>query len=495
MSDIKFSYNKSYKVGVIEGEYELVKQIRTYFSVENTAKRFADPLKRRHIPERTYVITPTGRFQIGLYYEIRKYLRELQFVGEISHTKEFLEQLKPAIDSSVVDELALDLRYYQHDMIERCLKFGRGVGLLGTGGGKTLITAALIDAVWKKSFSKNNFRCLVIVPDLGLVRQTHEEFKEFQCKFSHSMWTGSGDELNRDSNVVICNAGILTSRYKENDWINDVDFLIVDEAHKIKKGNELTKIVSKIKTPNRFGLTGTLPDKKEDKWNVIGTFGPVIYEKTSSELRNEGFLTQCKCKLMKLFYTGTPSKPTKEERTTKSGKEKKNARYLKEMEFIMDHDYRNKVITTIVKNFDNNALILVNRIEHGEILEKVISEALPGKKVHFVQGKVDSETREEVKKIMETYDDVVCIAMSQIFSTGINIKNIHMILLAAGGKSAVRLIQSIGRGLRLNDNKDELLIVDIVDMLEYGIKHLPNRLKVYDKEKVAYSSKSLIQRP
>ena len=123
--------------------------------------------------------------------------------------------------------------------------------------------------------------------------------------------------------------------------------------------------------------------------------------------------------------------------------------------------------------------ILLNNIDHGQHLYDILSENLKHKQVFFIRGEVEVEERDKVKEIMENNNNVVCIAISSIFSTGVNIKNLHMILFAAGGKSFIRTVQSIGRGLRLNENKDELVIIDIADKLEYGIEHSNKRKEIY----------------
>jgi len=130
---------------------------------------------------------------------------------------------------------------------------------------------------------------------------------------------------------------------------------------------------------------------------------------------------------------------------------------------------------------------LINNINHGQHLFDLFSKNLPDKQVYFIRGEVDVEDRDKVKAIMETSNNVVCIAISAIFSTGVNIKNIHMIIFAAGGKSFIRTVQSIGRGLRLNENKDELIIIDICDLLDYGSNHAEKRKEIYNKEKITFS--------
>ena len=104
------------------------------------------------------------------------------------------------------------------------------------------------------------------------------------------------------------------------------------------------------------------------------------------------------------------------------------------------------------------------------------------KKVFFIRGSVEIDDREKYKKLLEEEDNHVCIAISKIFSTGINIKNLHYILFASAGKAKIKLIQSIGRGVRLHENKNKLFIFDIADNLLYGAKHLRRRKEIYEEE-------------
>lgn len=127
---------------------------------------------------------------------------------------------------------------------------------------------------------------------------------------------------------------------------------------------------------------------------------------------------------------------------------------------------------------------MVNHIEHGEKLQSYLLENIKNREIFFIQGSVDVEDREKVKHVMENKNNIICIAMSSIFSTGVNIKNIHMIVFAAGGKALIRTVQSIGRGLRLHPTKTKLVIIDIADNLYYGTQHAENRKEIYNKEKI-----------
>ena len=200
-------------------------------------------------------------------------------------------------------------------------------------------------------------------------------------------------------------------------------------------------------------------------------------EKSSAELRSENFLTNVKVKVFNLEYASKPPKISNTNTTD---------RYFAELEFLSKNKFRNSIIEKICTNFKNNILIMINNLDHGKELFDQLSK-IESKQVFYIKGEVEVQDREIIKDIMEKNDNVVCIAISAIFSTGINIKNIHAIVFAAGGKSFTRIVQSIGRGLRLNENKDNLLIVDILDKLEYGIKHGQKRKEIYNKECIEYT--------
>jgi len=137
-------------------------------------------------------------------------------------------------------------------------------------------------------------------------------------------------------------------------------------------------------------------------------------------------------------------------------------------------------------NFNNNILVLINHLDHGETLMQTLQKCT-NKQVFYVHGEVELQDREMVKQMMEKHNNIIVIAMSKIFSTGISINNIHMILFAAGGKSFVRVVQSIGRGLRLHDSKDRLIIIDVLDQLPYASEHAHQRQSIYNSEKIKFS--------
>lgn len=479
---IQFDFSKSNRKLIIKCEnINIFENIREYFSVENKNAAFMQKRLRSRfvkIPSRKYVITPTGLCDLGLYWEIRRYLIENQITSEITLSDKLRQALKVGSDIDVYTDFALELRDYQKEVITKSLKNGWGTCVLGTGAGKTLTTAALIENYFRKSKNKDLFKCIMVVPDLGLVQQTYDEFLNCGISFKTTKWTGN-NKPDLTSNVIICNIQILQSRFDDNEWVKYVDLLVVDECHKIKPSNKISKIINSIKTHNRYGFTGTLPLDNIEKWYIIGKLGPVLYEKNSYELRLEKYLTNVEVKVLNLNYTNNIIPHTTD------------SAYRDELNFIYTHKERNRIIGAISNKLQNNTLILVNHIIHGESLLETLKEACLDKQVFFIRGEVDVSERENIKKLMEAHNNIICIAISAIFSTGVNIKNLHNIMFVSGGKSFIRTVQSIGRGLRLHDNKSKLLILDLCDNLHYGSLHSEKRKRIYTTEKIQYVEKDI----
>ena len=477
---INIEYDAKKRKAVVSGDKTDVELVREHFSVPNPAAKFGRG--KWHMPKRLYAITPAGSMDVGMVREVLSYIDVMGGVS-VTTSDAVMEQLAPTMDVEHVALLSKTLRDYQTDAINVCIQSGRGVSVLGTGAGKTLIIATLIESVFLSHPSPSTFRCLVIVPDLGLVNQTHSDFVEYGVSFDYTRWTGKIDP-DMSAQVYIANTAVLQNRFDEHEWIQYVDMVVVDEAHKAGAGTELSKMLQQIHTIHKFGFTGTLPESPMNKWNIIGKIGPVLMEKNSHELRSESYLTNAKVKMLRVSYQQSVV-ATDSHRATQA--------YEDETNFIKTNTYRHKLITTVCSNFDNNVLVLVNHIDHGLALMEHL-QTLTHKQVFFIRGEVEVEDRDRVKHIMETNNNVVCVAISSIFSTGVNITNIHMIMFAAGGKSFVRVVQSIGRGLRLHDSKIELLIVDVADELAYGKKHADRRRQIYKQQQIPCTEHIIVEK-
>lgn len=346
---------------------------------------------------------------------------------------------------------------------------------MGTGAGKTLTIACILNQLFHYGKIK---KALILVPDNGLVTQFEDELKnQYGLKKKIALFYDKFNTIDPTADITIANRPLFMSRFQANEkfFKNTIDCLIVDEAHSIKKNNKVSKLLEKMNAYFRFGFTGTLAENKEDKMKNLGILGAVRYTKTSKELRDEGFLTDVTAHIVKLHY---PQMFAMEN-------------YREEVEFLQTYEPRNQFLKALMFKLKNNSLILVNYLVHGFVLEELFNkynEGLPEEKkkqVFFIRGEVENEDRDEVKRLMEKDDNVICIAITKIFSTGINIKNLHHVVLAAGGKSSVTVVQSIGRGLRLHPNKKELHIWDVSDYgYKYSQAHMQKRLSIYNTEKI-----------
>ena len=480
---VEFQYDPKRKEVKIVSEF--LNNIKEHFSVKNPGARFNR--YQRFLPQSIYAITPAGYCGIGLIPEIIEYLNSQVIPFEIKINQDYnniIQQthiLTPGLQKSLESEFKL--RDYQESAIGKALDRGHGVVELATGGGKTLIIANLVYAALHDI--KLTEKVLIVVPDLGLVSQTYKDFISYNFPMELvSKWTGD-TELDPNARVIIANIGILQSKQSDITWFNKVGLLIVDECHKLRRGNKVCKLLDKIPTLRRIGFTGTLPENDIDKWNINNYIGPVIYKKTTTELREAAggeYIANAQAIAIHINYSIKP------DYTAVAAAQ----RYLTELDFIHINTFRNDVVKNIISKLNNNSLILVDHIVHGETLYNTLT-TLTDKQVYFIQGSVEVEDRKKVQELMELHNNVVCVAISKIFSTGISIKNIHYIVFAAGGKSKIKTLQSIGRGLRVHENKDILTIIDIVDELIYGGKHYEKRKEFYALEQIKITEKTITE--
>ena len=484
--NICFKWDKSYKCGIIVCDKELLGLIREELSVaDKTANARRRRTGNKYIPLRQYAITPTGRFGIGIFFEIYKKLVSLQIPFKISISDEFKDRFKPSYvfrDEKLIS-LDREARYYQLETVKKCLAQGWGTLVMATASGKSFIMAMLIQTIRKY---EPDTITTIIVPDTQLVAQLGKDFIEYGINPNDiCQWTGA-TKLDPNKKILIVDSPILMSKKQNISYVEASDLLLIDEVHKLRKKNKLNNIVKKILTKHKFGFTGTLPEDMVDQWNIIGKMGPILYEKQSHELRDEKFIADAIVLCLKLHYYTLPPPVEKINMP--------NTLYRNECEFLFKNEFRNQVIAKICNKIEKNTLIMVDRIVHGEILFETIKKQVSNKKVYWIRGEMPVKDREEIRKLMEKTDNIICIAISKIFSTGINIKNLHYIIFASAGKAKIKILQSIGRGLRLHKNKYRLTIIDIVDNLKYGMKHFDVRRLIYEADQLHYEIKEIYEK-
>lgn len=472
MEKIKIDFKN--KNGLLQCSPNILKLIREKFSIQNPVY-----IQRRFQP-RKYVITPSGAFQIGLWEEINKYLSTINIPISLELTPEFKALFNPPIIASLETIDGFSYYDYQEIMIKEFIAHGRGIGILATAAGKGLVIAGLIKSLRVNS---PNDRFLIVVPNTLLLNQLYDSFIE---EFNLPIITRWGDKNLPDLTqpVLIANSQILLSDVKKTlTVVQNFKYVIVDEVHTLgERKNKINKIIQNIKTPHKFGVTGTLPDNLMAAWNIVGKIGPILYEKNSYEIRKQGTASQVEVRIIKCIHTKSPAPvdPTDIRPT---------AKYEKELEFIISNPERNNLVKQIVSKLNNNTLLLVDRIAHGQELLRILKTT--GKDVYFVEGDTKTDARKEITDLMETKNNVVVIAISKIFSTGLSIKNLHYLIFLALGKSNVKVLQSIGRSLRLHSDKDKAVIFDITDNLTYSADHARLRIKMYKEDKIPFILKTI----
>ena len=217
--------------------------------------------------------------------------------------------------------------------------------------------------------------------------------------------------------------------------------------------------------------------------------GPLIREVSANLLQQEGYIANCKLKVIEMDYAPESAKNAFTE-MAQNRYENKDVFQL-EQNYIINSEPRLNFICKVIGRIPRNSLVLFHRIEHGKkVYEKLRQES--NKAVYYVDGGTDKDIREEYKKKMEAGDEVVIVASYGTFSTGINIKRIDNVVFASPSKSRIRNLQSIGRGLRKTEGKDSMRLFDIADDLQcdnFTLSHLKERINTYNEENFPYELK------
>jgi len=360
---------------------------------------------------------------------------------------------------------------------ERCLL------LSPTGSGKSLIIYSLIRYYLDKM--PKGKKVLVIVPTVSLVEQMVSDFKDYSTgngwsvdKYCHKIMGGISKIT--DKRVVVTT---WQSVFKQSEkYFEQFGAVVGDEAH-LFKAKSLTSIMTKLKTcPFRVGTTGTLDGTQTHRLVLEGLFGRAYEVTKTKELMEQKILSDLKIDCIILQY------PQEEREATK------RAKYQDEIKWLISSDRRNTFIADMCEKLKGNTLVLFQFVEgHGAGLNKLVQERVgSSRKVFFVHGGTEAGEREEIRKIVEQEENAVIIASYGTFSTGISIRRLNNILFASPSKSRIRVLQSIGRQLRVSEHKSVARLFDIGDDLSWKswinhtMRHMNERMKIYESEGFTY---------
>lgn len=435
----------------------------------------------------------TSQIYAGLLPHIKEFAKLHQYAIEypdgdldieeefsVQEAKDFADLLKLHVKR---DEafLPIEPHDYQLAAFRHAVQSKRTLLLSPTASGKSLILYLIIR--YYQQFIKG--KILIIVPTTSLVSQLFTDFGEYSYADTWDVRDNvhmifEGKEKRAEQQIYI---STWQSIYKLGvDYFNQFQVVCGDEAHGFK-ANSLASILTKcIFAEYRFGTTGTLDGTKTHKLVLEGLFGKVHQVITTKKLQDDGTIAEMLISCLMLHYPEEICKLVAK------------AKYVDEIKFLVEHKQRNKFIRNLALSLKGNTLVLFQLVKrHGKPLyDDILSNAADSRKIFFVFGGTETDDREEIRRITENETDAIIVASYGTFSTGINIRNLHNVVFASPSKSRIRILQSLGRGLRKSDTKSKLNLFDISDNLQYKsaknhtLKHFIKRMEIYNSEKFSW---------
>ena len=459
----------------IECSGGLRQELNEFFSFYAPGYKFMPLYKNRMWDGKIRLFNKNSTMYRGLLPYIVSFCRDRDYDIEVVDDLEYTNECSLAEISDFASTLNLpyELRDYQIEAAAHCVRSNRAMILSPTASGKSLIIYLLTQLY-------SEHKTLIVVPTVSLVHQMAGDFKTYNYSEDCKLITAGVDKNDITENIVVTTWQSVYKMPKK--WFNQFGVVIGDEAH-LFKAKSLTDIMTKLTDCKyRFGFTGTLDGTETHKLVLEGLFGQVKSFIKTKELIEAGTVANLKIKILVLKYS---------EETCNANK---NLNFQDEMDFLVRSEKRNKFINNLVQSLDGNTLVLFQYVEkHGKELYQLIQQKVKkGRRVFFVFGGTDAETRESIRSITEKESNAIIIASYGTFSTGINIRNLHNVVFASPSKSRIRNLQSIGRGLRKTDSKTECTLYDIADNLQhkkkvnYTLKHLYERVKIYNEEQFEY---------
>lgn len=460
----------------VTGEPHIEQELSDFFKFDVPAAKFMPQFRKRVWNGFIFLYSlRTKLIYAGLLEHLKVFCQEreieIEYLSELNsiefsdvEAQKFVEVINPTRTP----------RDYQLDAFTHCVRNHRALVLSPTGSGKSLIIY-LLSRLY--TFNKSQRKILIIVPTISLVHQMASDFVSYGYSEDKIHKITAGESKDTDRPIIISTWQSIFNLHKT--WFNQFKAVVIDEAH-LAKAKSLTGIMTKlVNCKYRFGFTGTLDNVHCNKLIIEGLTGPVKRVTTTKDLIDKKQLATLNIKILVLKYSDEAKKAVKE------------LDYQGEMDFLTQNEDRNRFIKNLVLSLEGNTLVLYQYVDkHGKILFDQINNN--GKPCHFVFGGVDGEDREQIRQIVDSSENNIIVASYGTYSTGINITNLHNIVFASPSKSKIRVLQSIGRGLRVSNTKDTATLYDIADDLtykgkrNYTLDHLFERVKNYNEERLPY---------
>ena len=459
---------------------DLERELTDYFTFEVPGAKFMPHYRKKLWDGKIRLFSAhNGRIYVGLLPYIKEFCsrNSIEYIIEKGvedernvireSCRDFATSLQPKSRGKPIQ-----FRDYQIDAIWHAIQRNRCLLLCPTASGKSLIIYTLV-----RYYHLMNLKTLILVPTTSLVEQMYSDFIDYGWKDEYIHRVYAGHDKGSVKPVVI---STWQSLYKlHRPYFAQYGCIIGDEAH-LFKAKSLTDIMTRSgDCKYRFGLTGTLDGTQTHRLVLEGLFGKVTQVTTTKELMDNKTLAKLNIDCIVLKHTEEECKRVRK------------YTYAEELNYIVSHKKRNRFIENLCKTIKGNTLVLFQLVDkHGVLLYNELKKL--DKKVFFVYGKTTTETREKIRKIVEKEKSSLIIASYGTFSTGINIRNINNVVFASPSKSRVRVLQSIGRGLRQSETKTSVKLFDVSDNITYKsrqnftYRHFNERLNIYKQENFNY---------
>ncbi len=469
---------------IVKTEPNISRELSDFFTFEVPGARFMPQYKKRIWDGKIRLYNMiNGEIYYGLIPYIEEFAKrndiDIQYEGELNATEYaieprvldgFIRNVRPKSNGKT-----LQLRDYQRNAVVHAIRNNRSLLLSPTASGKSLVIYLL--SRWYESS-----RVLILVPTTSLVEQMYTDFLDYGYLESKMQKIYQGYTKDISSEVTI---STWQSLYKmPRKFFEQFGCILGDEVH-LFKAKSLTNIMNKMhQTQYRHGFTGTLDGTQTHRLVLEGLFGSVNRVTSTKELMEKKTLAKLKIKCIVLQYPDSDKKFMKDQS------------YQDEVDLLVRDERRNKFIVNLTNHLKGNTLVLFQFVEkHGAVLYDMMKDL--DRKVFYVHGGTDTETRENIREITEKEKNAIIVASYGTFSTGINIRNLHNVVFSSPSKSRIRVLQSIGRGLRTTNDKTGATLLDIADDLtwkskqNFTLRHFMERINIYNEEEFDYEIKNL----
>ena len=495
MADIIISkYNEAF--AVIKTDYAISREISNFFAIYADNYRWTPKFKQGIWDGKIRFFDRDNHLPIGLIPKLLEFAKHCNYTVKINFEhkrkvskQEFVDFVE-SLNIQIFDKDGNPSKPHQFQMQAAYDAINdRHVNVSSsTASGKSLII--YIIARWMEAHDR---KTLIVVNSVQLVEQMFGDFYDYGMEDVEQRCCRiySGMKRMMERKIII---STYQSLWNDDEEFLTVDCLLIDEAHgaKAKSVSELVKKC--INAGDRLGVSGTFPDEGTADWyTIVGGTGEIRTYSTYKSLQDAKQISDLKITAIRLVYP---------EDVRKYNFETHEKEYQDEVSYVNQYHPRLKFICKLAASLEGNTLVLFTKIdEHGLPLLEMCKQKVMNKKILYIDGQVPVKEREKMRHYIEREDNCLLLATYGTLSTGINIRRIHNIIFASGYKSKVKVLQSIGRGLRKSADKEFLSLYDLVDDLIYvyfetakdgkrkkkkyinhSVKHYKERFKMYQKE-------------